>query len=521
MRMIQRKYDKLFVGGDLSGIQKFLYNITTKNASVSLKGRSAYLGDYLSGVCGKLELAVKNVGGAVKLLYCSGGKFYFITDNTPGVNEALKQTFMTVTHDLWREHRGQLGLSVSWKAFCEIDGNFYVEGHEDDGVTSSGVLWKYLNADFARMKNQKFKALMTDCYEQFFVPQKVGGKPKVCALTGVESDDCEPLKGDLRDDDGDDRVFLPSVIEQIRRGKELSKKEGLKTFEEYAKGSYLGILRMDVDGMGKKFIIGFPSLDEYETFSNHAKQFFENDIRKKLLTQLEPNTGKPYSEFLNIIYAGGDDLFIVGRWDKVIDFAKIIHDRTVDEFKADAYIDEFDSGKALRHISISGGVAVVHHKFPIAKAAEMAGEAEEAAKHYNDGEKDAFHIFGKTVSWNQCKPYADCKSEFDFVEEYKNRFVELIQRYSLSKSLLHKIMLYSSMADRNKTRRLEGKTENYSYIWHYSYFLTRYMERYSDSNVKQFCRQLRDTDITANNGRTLELVALAARWAELTLRINK
>lgn len=29
----------LFVGGDLSGIQKFLYNITSRKAAVSLKGR--------------------------------------------------------------------------------------------------------------------------------------------------------------------------------------------------------------------------------------------------------------------------------------------------------------------------------------------------------------------------------------------------------------------------------------------------------------------------------------------------
>ena len=40
--MAQREYNKLFVGGDLSGIQKFLYNITSRHASVSLKGRSAF-----------------------------------------------------------------------------------------------------------------------------------------------------------------------------------------------------------------------------------------------------------------------------------------------------------------------------------------------------------------------------------------------------------------------------------------------------------------------------------------------
>ena len=36
-------FKQLFVGGDLSGIQKFLYNISSKKAAVSLKGRSCYL----------------------------------------------------------------------------------------------------------------------------------------------------------------------------------------------------------------------------------------------------------------------------------------------------------------------------------------------------------------------------------------------------------------------------------------------------------------------------------------------
>lgn len=40
----------LFVGGDLSGIQKFIYNITSKRAMVSLKGRSSYLKDFTKKV---------------------------------------------------------------------------------------------------------------------------------------------------------------------------------------------------------------------------------------------------------------------------------------------------------------------------------------------------------------------------------------------------------------------------------------------------------------------------------------
>ena len=82
-------------------------------------------------------------------------------------------------------------------------------------------------------------------------------------------------------------------------------------------------------------------------------------------------------------------------------------------------------------------------------------------------------------------------------------------------------MLYASIAERNTIRKQEGKSEDFSYIWHVSYYLTRYMNRYkSNDEVYSFCRQLRDKDIDYKNGRNLELIALAARWAELILKDN-
>ena len=119
-------------------------------------------------------------------------------------------------------------------------------------------------------------------------------------------------------------------------------------------------------------------------------------------------------------------------------------------------------------------------------------------------------MLGKTISWEQ---------EFDCVKNFKQQFVTLIKEYGLSKGILHKLMLYSSIADKNKVLRKEGKAENFSYIWHISYYLTRYMKRYeSNRAVCDFCRSLRDKEIDYRNGRKLELIALAARWAELVLK---
>ena len=281
---------------------------------------------------------------------------------------------------------------------------------------------------------------------------------------------------------------------------------------------------MDVDGLGKRFIEGFNSIKEYKHYSNSLTKFFEEDIKE---LQKQNN----YKDYLNIIYAGGDDLFIVGRWDKVIDFAELIHNKTEDAPFNQRVKDE-------DKIHISGGVAIVKSTFPIAKAADLAGEAEDKAKQYDGekygyGKKNALHVLGKTVSWANPKPIKIKNqkdivsllrnpesnkeiSEFDFVKWYKDRFVVLITEHSLSKSILHQIMLYSSIADRNKTLK-EGVPKDYSYIWHLSYYLTRYAKRYEKSmEICKFCYNLRDNEL--KNERKLELIALAARWAELLLK---
>ena len=479
-----QNYKQLFIGGDLSGIQKFLYNISSKKAAVSLKGRSAYLREYMSSICEQLKLVVENVGAKYsETIYCSGGKFYMITDNGADIVQAIGNYACDVKSKLWAEHLGQLGINISYVAFTEnADGTVDACGEEK---AKPGILWRIVNADFARQKSQKFKDIIQGQYDLFFEPIKVGANHRICAITGVESEDCVEMLPD--EYDKEPIWVLPSVRKQIQLGESLRNTEHFKTFEQYAGKTDLGILRMDVDGLGKRFITGFNSIKEYKDFSNRLVMFFENEI-----SDIQREVA--FRDYLNIIYAGGDDLFIVGRWDKVIDFAERVHKETVARF-------------GNENISISGGIAVVKPKFPIAKAAEMAGEAESAAKSFRNGEKNSFNMLGKTVSWNK---------EFDFVKSYKHQFVTLCEQYDLSKAIFHKIMLYSSIAENNKQKKENGEQEDYSYIWHFAYYISRYMKRYEkNEEVKSFCMQLK-SDFA--NPRNLELMALAARWAELILK---
>lgn len=480
---MEQDYNKLFVGGDLSGIQKFLYNISSKKAAVSLKGRSYYLKKYMNDVCTEIVNAVKEAGAKEsEVIYNSGGKFYLLTDNSEQIKTAINGCAKRTQDALWKKQQGQLGICISYVSFSEnADGTVNADGKASQ---KPGYLWKAVNAEFHREKNQKYKNLLLDSYESYFEPIPVGGQQRVCAVTGIESQDCEEIDDDL--------YVLPSVKQQIQLGEELRNQQHFKTFEEYAGDSKLGILRMDVDGLGKRFIEGFKSIKDYKAFSKRLVDFFEKETEKIQQEQ-------KFRDYLNIIYAGGDDLFIIGRWDKVIDFAERIHKEVASTFGKDG-------------ITISGGMVVVNPKFPISKAAESAGEAEDSAKQFREGEKNAFCFLGKTISWNE---------EFDYVKSFQQQFVSMIENFGLSKSILHKLMLYAEIADQNKVRKREGKPEDFSYIWHVSYYLTRYINRYkTNDDVCAFCRHLRDKEIDYKNGRKLELIALAARWAELLLKDN-
>ena len=486
------EYNKLFIGGDLSGIQKFLYNISSKAAAVSLKGRSCYLQEYMDCVCQDLCSAIKTAGALdVKIRYCSGGKFYLTTENKASILAAIEDYSSLAQRNLWEKHLGQLGLCIATIPYNEHGDGMVdtLSGEHQD----PNQLWALANKEFSVKKGQKFKSLIISDYPSFFSPIHVGGTPKVCAVTGIESPDCVPFEINNTDGSDNEQVFLlPSVKEQIILGRQKRSSEGFKTFEEYASGSYLGVLRMDIDGLGTRLSAGFKSIDDYEVFSRRIDDFMKEDI--KAIQQRND-----FKEFLNIIYAGGDDLFVVGRWDKCIDFAECVHKEVINQFASEG-------------LTMSGGIAIVKPKFPIAKAAEIAGEAESLAKQFPGGKKNAFHLLGKTISWNE---------EFQKVKEYRNEFYHLIHNKGMSKSLLHKIMLYASISDNNRQKEERGESSNYRYIWHMTYYLTRFINRYNkekDKDIRNFCKHLRDKEVT--NNRNLELLAVAARWTELLIKHN-
>ncbi|WP_071192471.1 type III-A CRISPR-associated protein Cas10/Csm1 [Trichormus sp. NMC-1] len=99
------------IAGDLSGIQKFIYTISSDGALKSLRARSFYLElvteEVVQQLLDKLELPRTNV------IYAGGGNFYLIaSDNTEQVNKVINKIRQDFNNWLRRTFKGQLFLAI-------------------------------------------------------------------------------------------------------------------------------------------------------------------------------------------------------------------------------------------------------------------------------------------------------------------------------------------------------------------------------------------------------------------------
>nr|HMP31733.1 hypothetical protein [Saprospiraceae bacterium] len=282
-----------------------------------------------------------------------------------------------------------------------------------------------------------------------------------------------------------------------------------KTFEDLAlsdegNSTKLAILRMDVDNLGQIFIKGFDekvqkkSFAAYSTLSFLLEAFFSGHINHI------QQSNQHFKDYVQILYSGGDDLFAVGRWDAIIDFAAKVR-------------SEFRRFVGRDDISISGGIAIVGAKYPIMKSAELAGNMEKAAKEFNDKAKNAINFFGETVSWGK---------EIDFVKGAKDSFVYFDGE--VSRALIQTIQKYKLIKDEGiaQNKKDSSKPIDMSYVWHSAYSITRTLDRIDKeqgaaiSFVNSIRRNILHNEEFGSE-RYLDLLALGARWAEYILKLNK
>ncbi len=182
--------------------------------------------------------------------------------------------------------------------------------------------------------------------------------------------------------------------------------------------SLLGFLKADVDNLGLIFSLGLGehlSAARLSCLSRMLNLFFS-----EYLVEL----AKKDFQDMYVVFAGGDDLFVVGPWHQTIAFAIELR-KKLSLFCAEN-----------KDITLSAGILVAKPRLPMRKAAELAEEALKKAKAAPD--KDSVCVFGETAKWDELKELIDWGKKFDKALEEKDRT-------GFSTAFLYRLLTYHRM----------------------------------------------------------------------------
>ena len=207
------------------------------------------------------------------------------------------------------------------------------------------------------------------------------------------------------------------------------------SFEEIAKNSCnggdigvkaLGIIKADVDNMGNyiknsDITKNFANFDE---FSKGLDSFFSIYV-PKLLREKYRN--------IYIVFAGGDDLFLIGAWDEVMSFSREIRNIFKEYVKDD-------------HLTISFGISIAKPSTPVSYLANHTESLLENSKEIEG--KNALTLWGETVKWESYLSSRDALwGELTKLKEDDSKM-----------TLYYRLLDFAHMGKRIEESTVDGKT---------------------------------------------------------------
>lgn len=560
----------LLCGCDISGIQNFIYQISSKGAYRHLKGRSFYI-QLLADIVARDLLAGLGLTAA-NLVYASGGKAYLLLANTEQAREKLAQQHSQINRDLYNNFGHDLYLRLaseplSVKDLCRQQGRtlsrIWQELTERLGAQSQQRLKNLDTTELARMFTvdadypfgdcqichaplKKEPDICPTCNQLGELGRKLGSAEAIHLIPAAKglfpggwNASSQVLQGAL-DECTDGRIYrlnqlahtlADSCTCSLMVGGNQHPKDDFESIADESHGvKRLGILRMDVDNLGSIFSNGlknyvhgqanqnqetpFYSLGRVTTLSWQLSTFFSVVLRH-LVEHHPQNRGR-----VSIVYAGGDDLFILGAWDALPSIA--------DEIRTTFH--RYCAGNP--DFSLSGGLVLTSGKFPIYKGAELAGEAEHKAKVYKrDGikkgsfvKKRALCFFDTALDWDEFKALHDWFERLaGHCSQSENRpLLKHLQRIADVWEGLrqHKEITAQRQGGNTDLRQIAQAIAGEKWCWQLVYSLSRYA-RGKGTETAQMVEELKKftTQTLPNSPRQgIELLGLLCRWTELYLR---
>lgn len=312
-------------------------------------------------------------------------------------------------------------------------------------------------------------------------------------------------------------------------GSRLPEKGHIRDFDVLARDGkgvdWLGVLRMDVDNLGKLFSQWLPARNMLSTsaLSSSLEHFFSghlNRIVRDVATLDQDSADERLAAY--IIYAGGDDLFVVGAWQLLPQLAQAIH-------------EQFRAYTHNPHLTISAGIGLMpRSKYPLYLAAKDAHEAlDDQAKEErwelftlekksqvmrSTDAKNAISFLGTAVGWQN----------WPQVVELQAKLVALQKNKQAARSLIQLLQRVHALFDDGRKQyeadhpnAIDGPQKVYpAYYGRWQWLLAYQFKRIKDHN-KPLQEELDNIRAMIEKPVLTPYVGLAARWAEFETRKNK
>ncbi len=418
---------------DISGIQSFIYTIGSAGALRGLRARSFYLELVMEHIIDEL-LAALDLSRSC-LIYSGGGHCYMLLPNTEHVKQVIAQQQEIVNSWFMQYFDTALYIADGY-APCSAS------NLKNEPRDSYSELFRTISRNISAKKSHRYssKEIIAlnhrhiDGREECCVCRRAShinsdGRCPICAalekLSGAilyqdyfvtvsdAGNSCYlPLPGDKFLVAADKRELLQLMessnyvrsytVNESYTGKHVATKLWVgrhttgDTFAELAQKAKgierIAVLRGDVDNLGNTFVSGFKTTGNgrYETLSRTAtlsrqlSLFFKlhlNSILANGQSKIFSNGGR---RNLCVVYSGGDDIFLVGAWNEVID----------------AFIDIRNALEkfTLGALTISGGIGIYDASYPINCMAQEVAELEDYAKELPG--KNAVTLFDESGRYN-------------------------------------------------------------------------------------------------------------------------
>lgn len=570
LKKMKNNTDKHFmlIKGDISGIQDFIFSIPSKGAAKSLKGHSVYL-SLLTDVIARYLIDKMDLKAA-NILYNGGGNFYILAPKL--CEDSFIKARKNISEKLLKAHNGLLYLVLErvlispadfmefnkkwdevkekvnfrkYKKWEEIglEENYNnIFGPSGNGSQDNNHCYLCGIEEYERRLDyisEIDKQLCSFCKSYMELTDSVRNADTLVIkiISGGYKNSYEDYRDVFRafgydynfvkkeklKDNEKQGAYLLNNTEFLQEGfsgyrlgayklpfnNNLEEKKQYD-FDEIANMSIgdpkLAVLKLDVDNLGSLFFRGLgekSTISRITSISRMLTLYFEGYINQLIAE-------RKWENYLYVVFSGGDDTFIIGSWDKVLDFT-------------DVFYKKFREYTCYNpHITFSAGVCIFRYDFPVIMSSRLTEEALEMAKNYiRAGEKvpskNKITLFGEVFTWE----------EFNAIRNLKKLLLEIIEKNShkddgesFGRTFLYKVWKSTLGFKKILQDSVKGRVDKIRF-WRLAYYLREIAKEDAELLIAEYRRIVIDNLLgksTDEKIKNIMVIPAAVKCAQMETR---